>query len=537
MGDKPAVGLLRRWCRAGLADLTAARREIDVLNVYPIPDADTGTNLQLTMAAACGGAEDGEQESVSALLRTVSRHALLGARGNSGVILAQLLRGAALALDGKAELDGPDLALALRAAADAGYVAVEVPAEGTMLTVIRAAAEAANDRAAQPDPTLHAVALVGAAAAREALAHTPEQLEVLRRAGVVDAGGRGLVVLLDALVSVLSGGRSEDALPAPSEPTPMPEVRLDPDDPAYEVLYLLDAPDDAIAPLRSALARLGNSLVVVGGDGLWNVHVHVDDPGAAVEAGIEAGRPHRIRITPLKEIQYSASASAEGCVDVPAVRGVVAVAAGPGLGELFGSAGVTVVEAKPGRPSSATEVLAAIRTAGTAEIVVLPNDPDGIAIAEQAAARARDEGLRVAVVPARAQVQGLAACAVHDASRSFDEDVVAMTAAAGHTRHGAVTVATRDAITSAGWCKAGDVLGVVEGDFALIGADLATVGRDVLARLLGGGGELVTVVTGADADAGLAAAVLEGVRATRPEVDTMVYDGGQPRYPLLIGVE
>ncbi len=531
MGDKPGVGLLRRWCRAGLADLTAARREIDVLNVYPIPDADTGTNLQLTMAAACGGAEDGEQDSVSALLRTVSRHALLGARGNSGVILAQLLRGAALALDGKAELDGPDLALALAAAADAGYVAVEVPAEGTMLTVIRAAADAANKRAAQPEPTLHAVALAAATAAREALAHTPEQLEVLRRAGVVDAGGRGLVVLLDALVSVLSGGRAEDVVPAPSAPTPMPEVRLDPDDPAYEVLYLLDGPDEAIPPLRSALARLGNSLVVVGGDGLWNVHVHVDDPGAAVEAGIEAGRPHRIRIT------HFASASAEGCVDVPAVRGVVAVAAGPGLTELFGSAGVTVVEAVPGRPSSATEVLAAIRTAGTAEVVVLPNDPDGIAIAEQAAARARDEGLRVAVVPARAQLQGLAACAVHDASRSFDEDVVAMTAAAGHTRHGAVTVATRDAITSAGSCRTGDVLGVVEGDFALIGSDLATVGREVLARLLGGGGELVTVVTGADADPELAAAVLEGIRATRPEVDTMVYDGGQPRYPLLIGVE
>jgi DAK2 domain fusion protein YloV len=530
VGDKPAVGLLRRWCRAGLADLTAARREIDVLNVYPIPDADTGTNLQLTMAAACDGAEDAEFENVSALLRTVSRHALLGARGNSGVILAQLLRGAALALDGKAELDGPDLARALAAASDAGYVAVEVPAEGTMLTVIRAAADAAKSRAAQPEPTLGAVASAAASAAREALAHTPEQLEELRRAGVVDAGGRGLVVLLDALVSVLSGSRGEDAAPAPSPPVAMPEVRLDPDDPAYEVLYLLDAQDDAIPPLRSALARLGNSLVVVGGDGLWSVHVHVDDPGAAVEAGIAAGRPHRIRIT------HFASASADGCVD-HAVRGVVAVAAGPGLVELFAGAGVTVVEAKPGRPSSATEVLAAIRIAGTSEVVVLPNDPDGIAIAEQAAARARDEGLRVAVVPARAQVQGLAACAVHDASRSFDDDVVAMTAAAGHTRHGAVTVATRDAITSAGPCRTGDVLGVVEGDFALIGSDLAEVGREVLARLLGGGGELVTVVTGADTSPELAAAVLEGVRVARPEVDTMVYDGGQPRYPLLIGVE
>ncbi|GAB3425816.1 DAK2 domain-containing protein [Flindersiella endophytica] len=520
------VAVLADWCRLALADLAAERAGIDAINVYPVPDSDTGTNLVLTVQAM-GEAELGDAPDAGAVLSALARSALYGARGNSGVILAQLLHGAAGALTGVAAPTGDDLAHALDAACKAGYAAVETPVEGTMLTVIRAAAEAATGHHSAEAAVRHA-----AQAAAVALADTPNQLEPLRQAGVVDAGGRGLVVLLDALHAVLSGERR----PAPEAAAAVQEWAHQPEHtpgrkpgatgPAFEVLYLLDAEEAAIPALRRALSPLGDSLVVVGGEGLWNVHIHVDDAGAAIEAGMAAGRPHRIRVTYL-------TTAAHGCSPG---RALVAVAAGTGLAGLFASAGATVVTQTPSRPTTVEEVLDAITATGAADVVVLPNDPDGVALAEQAAARARAGGQRVAVLPTRTQVQGLAACAVHNPGASFDDDVVAMTIAAGHTKHGGVTVARTDALTSAGPCRQGDVLGVVEGDFALVGTDIAEVGEEVVRRLLAGGGELVTVVAGVDAGADVVERVLADARS-RPEVDTVVYEGGQSGYPLLIGVE
>jgi len=358
---------------------------------------------------------------------------------------------------------------------------------------------------------------------------------------VVDAGGRALCVLLDAAETAVTGRRQSSdgtrwrrAAPLPSATETAPR-HLAADGPAYEVMYLLDAQDERITELRESLAPLGDSLVVVGGGGLWNVHVHVDDVGAAVEAGVAAGTPRRIQVTHLAEQSRRRAASTE-----PAPvgsRGVVAVAAGPGLEELFAAAGATVVPGGPGRRCSTGEIVAAIRATACAEVVVLPNDPQTLVVAEAAAQAARDSGLRLSVIPTRAQVQGLAAVAVHDPGRRFDDDVVAMTAAAGHTRHGAVTVALRDAITMAGPCRSGDALGVVDGDFAVVGHDIESVGMEVVTRLLAAGGELVTLVTGLDADAGLAHSITEQVRRDHPEVDAVVYDGGQTRYPLLVAVE
>ena len=307
--DAPVV---RTWCRLSLAALGQAREEIDALNVYPVPDGDTGTNLYLTVesaneevdrlftAGAGAGAEPGAP-SLAEALRAMAHGALLGARGNSGVILAQLLRGIAAAF-GSDPADASALCRALRRAADAGYEAVAKPVEGTVLTVAAAAADAA-ERAAGLDPRAGLAAIAQAAyeASRSALARTPLQLDVLGRAGVVDAGGRGLVTVLGALADAISGQSPMGPLALSGsravEPIPSSTHTVEPDGPAYEVVYLLDAEDAALPPLRAALAELGDSLVVVGGDGLWNVHVHVDDPGAAVEAGIAAGRPHRIRIT------------------------------------------------------------------------------------------------------------------------------------------------------------------------------------------------------------------------------------------------
>ncbi len=544
-------GSVARWATAARDALEAAREEIDELNVYPVPDGDTGTNLHLTVAAAVESlagssmrGDDTETPTPRRLMSALAQGALMGARGNSGVILSQLLRGMADGFDGlTGSVDAAALSQALTTGAAAAYEAVAHPVEGTMLTVARVAAEraagAVEDLPGEPE-ALAAVVTAAAEGARGALAETPQQLDVLARAGVVDAGGRGVCVLLDALASVVTGSTPaaiETRRPAVETEAVRPRSGLDVDDPdahgpTYEVMYLLDASADAVHALREALTPLGDSLVVVGAEPTWNVHVHVDDVGAAVEAGVEAGRPHRIRVTHFRD----AARATVGELASDS-RGVVSVVAGDGLAALFEAAGATVVPGGPGRRASTAELLTGLRRARARDLVVLPNDSDSLAVAEAAAVKARDEGLRVAVIPTRATVQALAALAVHDPGRRFEDDVVAMTAAAGHCRHGGVTVAAREAVTMAGVCRPGDVLGIVDGDFAIIGSDLVDVARTVVDRMLGSGGELVTLLTGADGDPALAEAVATHARHGRPAVDTVLYDGGQPRYPLLIGVE
>ncbi|MFT4286447.1 DAK2 domain-containing protein [Nocardioides sp.] len=540
MAQRPVdLAVLARFADLATDALAAAREEVDALNVYPVPDGDTGTNMYLTLSAARDALHDSAAEGREAALRAFARGALLGARGNSGVILAEMLGAIAarLAAQPDGEPTGVAIAEALRQATEASYAAVGTPVEGTILTVCRAASEAAQGRV-EAEGHAGDVIRAAAAAARDALAGTPDQLPVLRDAGVVDAGGRGLVVILDAAETALTGRRPLPVLPGPAHQRTIPTVphaRHDGSEggPAFEVMYLLDAPDEKVPGLRAALAGLGDSLVVTGRDGLWNVHVHVDDVGAAIEAGIAAGRPHRIRVTHFEQqIRESREEARSG-------RRVVAVAAGPGLHRLFESAGAIVVDGGPGRRPSTGQLLDAIRDCGAAEVVLLPNDHDTVRSAESAARAAEtDDGIRVAVVPSHAQVQGLAAMAVHEPGRSFDRDVLEMVATARHARHGAVTVAARKAITTAGACEVGDALGVIDGDFVVVGSDLGEVAREVLGRLLGAGGELVTILSGAETGAAvLAAECREWVERLHPTVDVVVYDGGQDRYPLLMSVE
>ncbi len=539
--DLPTV---LRFAEGALAALGEAREEIDALNVYPVPDGDTGTNLYLTFEAARDAMLDalGDREPewhLRTAMAAFARGALLGARGNSGVIFSQLVGAFCkrLAEAGPDDRSAVVFAEGLADASWAGYAAVGRPVEGTMLTVARAAADAAGRAALDERHRLAHVVRAAAAAAREALARTPEQLRVLKDAGVVDAGGRGLCVVLDAAETAVTGHRIVSGPPSLGThaiPTPLPTGDLTAEGPAYEVMFLLEADDERVPALRRALGPLGDSLVVVGGDRLWNVHVHVDDVGAAVEAGIEAGRPYRIRVTHFAEQVARRSA---GSRTVRAGRKVVVVSAGQGLTNLFAEAGATVVPASVGRRPSTGQILEAITGTGAAEVVVLPNDRDCVAAAEAAATTSREDGqFRVAVIPTNAQVQGLAALAVHEPGRTFEQDILEMTAAARHARSGAVTVAAKQAMTMAGPCEPGDVLGAIEGDFVVVGDDLFTVATDVLERLLGGGGELVTVVSGAEAG-DLAERCAAHLAGAHPTVDVVVYDGGQQRYPLLLGVE
>ncbi|MBW5484797.1 dihydroxyacetone kinase, partial [Streptomyces bambusae] len=363
----------------------------------------------------------------------------------------------------------------------------------------------------------------------------PGQLPELGRSGLCAAGVCGLVAVLGALREALSGEHPDSpAVPGRTAPAPQPEqpcTAQEHDGPAYEVVYLLEAGDEAVAGLRDRLDGLGDSLVVGGGDGLWNVHVHVDDAGAAVEAGIAAGRPYRIRIT------HFAADDSHRIHAERVQRAVVAVVQGEGLAGLCQEAGATAVLARPGEPPAASDLLDAIRRAHAREVVLLPNDADLRATAAAAAEAARAEGVRVSLIPTRSAVQGLAALAVHEPGGSFDEDVVAMTAAAGATRYAELAVAERRSFTSAGICQAGDVLGLIDGDVAVIGSEVPGTAEAVLDRMLGSGGELVTLVLGPDAPDSLAERLEAHVREAHLAVDTVTYHGGRHSAPLLIGVE
>ncbi|HEX2902087.1 MAG TPA: DAK2 domain-containing protein [Jatrophihabitans sp.] len=519
----------RRWCSAAADSLAAHRAEIDSLNVYPIPDGDTGTNLELTLRSAAAAVAGDRSPAVGGVLQAMARGAVMGAKGNSGVIISQVLRGLAEALDGRDCADGAALAAALGHACQSAYAAVSAPQEGTVLSVLRSSADAVAGLVELPD-----VMRVAVHAAEAALARTPQQLAVLAQAGVVDAGGRGLVVLLGALAGVVTG---DGPVRGPGQQRPRPATRaalqrIREDGSAefdYEVQYLLHAEDAAIAPLKAALSELGDSLAVVGtGTGLFNVHIHVNDVGAAIEAGIEAGRPHRITV--LRFEQQVAAEPSTGRTGVA----LVAVAPGEGLADLFAAEAVTVVDGSP----SAAEVLAGIRRTEAAQVIVLPNATAAGGLAELAAEQARAEGIVVAVVPTKSPVQGLSAVAVHDAQRRFEDNVIAVAEAAAATRVAEVTVASRDAITIAGRCAAGDVLGLIDGEVVEIGSDVAAMGLSLIHRLVAAGGELVTVLSGSAPGAGAAAdQIVARVRERMPFIEVSTYRGGQPDYPLLIGVE
>lgn len=545
--------VLLRFADVATEALAAERERIDSLNVYPVADSDTGTNLFLTLDAAREALrQEGREQAdlldddarMNSALSAFITGALVGAHGNSGVILSELI-GALLRRVGRSDPEetmATAFAEGMGLAVDAAYAAVGTPVEGTILTVARAGAEAALAEAAKPGALLEDVVTATADSAREALRYTPEQLPVLAAAGVVDAGAYGLCVVLDAAVTALTGRRREiDSSPIMQRGvTALPTDDLTEDGPSYEVMYLLDAhqdfSDESARDLRIRLGELGDSVVVVGGDGLWNIHVHTDDVGAAVEAGLEAGRPRRIRVTHFAEQRQARAATRS----TPVQRVVLAYAFGSGLGDLFAEAGAQVIDPGPtGRPGT-TEFASAMRAAirhGAGEVLVLPNDHLGIESAKAAARLVEaDTGARVVVIPTRAQVQGIAALAVHESGRNLDSDVVAMTSAARGTRHGAITVASTQAMTTVGSCEIGDVLGVLQGDFAVIGGDQFEVATEILRRMLDGGGELVTLVAGVGAEE-LPQRCEEWVEASYPGVDVITYDGGQERYPLFVAVE
>jgi DAK2 domain fusion protein YloV len=529
---------------------------INRLNVYPVPDGDTGTNMARTLDAVVA-----ELELAAAGLETtcnaISHGSLMGARGNSGVILSQILRGMVGTLKEATDGTASNVAASLKAASVAAYEAVLKPIEGTILTVVRESAAAATTAAAE-GASLVGMLRAARAAGKRALDNTPELLPVLKDAGVVDAGGAGFLLLLDAALFVVDG----DPLPEPDEGDGPSAAQLDAaahrhaldggvdvSELRYEVMYFLDLVDDRIHQFKESWGQIGDSIVVVGGDGLWNCHVHTNDIGAAIESAIALdGRPKQIRVTDLFEEVAEEHAVREAALKVapvhsgagfglPAVTcAVVAVASGDGLAELFGQLGVqgVVTGGQTLNPSTA-ELLAAVHAVNAEQVVVLPNNKNIIPVAEQLAGLTTKV---VRIVPTTSMPAALAALIVYDPEADADTNAAEMTDGAQSVATGEITQAIRDANSEAGAITVGDWIGLVRGDgIVAVSGSLDGAACALLDHLITPGREIITVITGADASPGHTDVLLAWIAEHRPDVQVEVHRGGQPLYPYLFGAE
>jgi DAK2 domain fusion protein YloV len=467
---------------------------------------------------------------VAGVAAALAEGALHGARGNSGVILSQILRALAevTAARGVAEIDGPVLAEALRRAEGLVVASMGEAVPGTIVSVLQAAAAAA-ERQAGAGADLSSVVGAAAEAAADALARTTDQLDVLAEAGVVDAGGRGLLVLLDAMTATLTGiaPRRQTYRPATNQPEPVTAAAA----PQFEVMYLLsDCHREGAARLRGLLDGLGDSVAIGdAGAGRFSVHVHTDDAGGAVEAGLSVGTPSRIQITALTGAHPNGHRTRD--------RAVLAVVDGDGAAELFAGEGARVLRAGRGAPITAQQLLRALVEADAAQVMLLPN---GFIAAEELVAgctAATGWGIDVVPVPAASMVQGLAALAVHDAGRQTVDDGYTMARAAAGTRHGSVRVAAESALTWAGACKAGDGLGITGDEVLIVAHDIATAASGLVDLLLASGGELVTVLMGAAADDTVGDQLRKHVHERHLGIEVTCYRTGHDGDALLIGVE
>ena len=547
---------------------TMKRHQADInkLNVYPVPDGDTGTNMARTLDAVVAEL-DKNPGDLEPTCNAISHGSLMGARGNSGVILSQILRGLAGTLKSARELGAPKVAEALKAASAAAYESVLKPIEGTILTVVRETADAAV-RAANDGATLAAMLRVARAAGRESLAKTPELLPVLKDAGVVDAGGAGFLLFLDSALHVVDGeplpepeniaGPNTEQLIAVMKRGENDDV-VDVSELRYEVMFLLEIDDTKSRAFMQKWGEIGDSIVVVGGDGLYNCHVHTNDIGAAIEAPISlGGRPHQIRVTDLfeevaeehekREAQLAAPSSADASAHggkpsfkthaaLPEVTcAVVAVASGDGIAELFGNLGVHgVVTGGQTLNPSTQELLDAVEHMNAQQVVILPNNKNIIPVAKQVDGLTKKE---VRVVPTCSMPEALAALVAYDPEASAEHNGSAMAKAAAAVVTGEVTTAVRDTKTDAGDVKAGDSIGLVRGDGVVaIAPTTFECATALLKHIVTDDRELLTVIAGVDAKTAVTEQIVAWVGEQFPSIACEVHRGGQPLYPYLFGVE
>jgi uncharacterized protein len=524
---------VQELAHGALASLERNRQRIDDLNVYPVPDGDTGTNLTMTARAVVDELDSTTTDDRAGLVKEVTRAALMGARGNSGVILSQIIRGAAETLRTNEEVDTHTLAQAFRSASDAAYRAVRQPVEGTMLSVIREMAEegesAGNDGLTKPELLARIVKR-----GEEAVARTPEQLEVLREAGVVDAGGAGLLEIVRGLAATAAGE------PLPAAPVAREELNIDAihqelSPYRYCTTFMIEGDNLDSDGIEKELEQLGDSLLVVGDPEALKVHVHTDDPGSALAIGTRAGVIEGVEIANMHEQTLRREKRLlEAVPDAPqTTTGIVAVVAGDGNRKLFESLGATrIVEGGQTMNPSAAELVEAIESTPAAEVVVLPNNSNVILSAEQAAGLVDKP---VTVVPTDSLPAGLAAMLAFDPDRLAEENAAAMNEVLDEVKTGEVTIASRDVDMNGVSVRKGAWLGLADGKAVAGGADFDDVAAAVAERLLEEPRSVMTLLTGADEPE--LDSLLERIQERHPDLELDVQAGGQPHYPLLLSAE
>lgn len=533
--------------------------KINKLNVFPVPDGDTGTNMTLSMASGAEYERNEDDTHLGKLAQATAKGLLMGARGNSGVILSQIFRGFAAKITDKETLSARDLADALMGGAETAYKAVMKPTEGTILTVIRESAAAANRTAKKTDDATQVMA-DALDAAEKALASTPDLLPVLKEVGVVDSGGQGLVIVLSAFYAVLSGQEVKTELDNANLDAMVLSLHnagvqgeLNPEDIEYGYCteIMVDIAKGTTYDQKfdydtfyNHLAGLGDSLLVINDDDVVKVHVHTEDPGDVINWGTHFGSLRKVKVDNMRDQQAeAASVAAEQkahAVDEENGAGpdlaVITTAAGKGIQEIFASAGATVIIDSKQAPST-QDLLQAIKDSHAAAAIILPNDGNIFMAAEQAVSLA---DVPVKVVKTKTIQQGLTALVLgYDQLKSLDENEAAMSAMIAEVKSGSVTTSVRDTTINGLAIQAGDAIGLLNGEIvvAVPDANIDQAASELLAKMIDEDSELVTIYYGEDSSLFAAETLQTAGEALDDELEFEIHDGGQPLYPILLSVE
>jgi DAK2 domain fusion protein YloV len=535
--------LFKRALLGSLTWLSANHEEVNRLNVFPVPDGDTGTNMLLTLQSAVEDVKESSAAEVSKIAKLASHGSLMGARGNSGVILSQIFRGFARAVEGKSSLTPPELAAAFEEAANAAYRAVNKPTEGTILTVAREAGRAATAAAGTPDATVPRVIAAAAAGARAAVLKTPSQLQILRDAGVVDAGGFGLQLILEGMLktfeesdpafAVLADVKKPALVPASQVSLALPEGGW-----GYCTEFLIEGTNLDTELIRGQIESLGNSVLVVGEPELVKVHVHTDDPSSVINLAGGYGKLLKLNVGDMST-QHRRILESEGGTQSNGPRpngvGIAAVVAGRGLVEIFRGLGVdAIIEGGQTMNPSTQDMLTAIESVPYDEVVLLPNNGNVIPAAKQVIGLTKK---KVHVVETHSVPQGVSAVVAFRPERSGDENLRAMKAEAERVQTIEVTHAVRDTRSNGVKVKKGDVIGLINARLEFAGADYADVVKQALGRLGPDAYELVTVYRGEQASDAEMAKLESEIRSHYPGLEVEVQQGGQQHYPFILSVE
>jgi len=529
----------------GANEITKNTAALNALNVFPVPDGDTGTNMAHTVQAAAKEVLKQSSPSVADVSKAASNGALRGARGNSGVILSQLFRGFAKGLEGISVANSEALAEALAKSSEMAYKAVMKPKEGTMLTIGRAASEAAFEIAFDEEDVAECLKFV-VRRTEEVLAKTPDMLPALKQAGVVDSGGMGIVFFFKgALAAFDEKGEIEllDQSAIASEGTTAMAMNVADIKFAYCTEFLVELDknkkpgntQDAEAVLRGYLPTIGDSVVVIEDEGLVKVHVHTNNPGKALEKGLQFGQLLNIKIDNMKE-QHSEMIDFSASNEPPKPLGIISVVAGAGMAELFTGLGADyVIEGGQSMNPSAEDISKAIERVNAENIIVLPNNKNIILTAQQAGKLIK--GKAVHVVPTLSIPQGVSCMVSNMGDGDIEENIAGMKEAMEAVHSGQITHAVRDTVLDGREIKEGDFLCIYDGEIVLVEKTMDAAARALVDYMLDKGGSLASVYHGEGTTAEAAEDLAMYIGEKFPQVDVEVYDGKQPLYSYILSVE